>query len=131
MLPIRLAPGADLRRAVEEILGEQGLEAAFVVAGIGSLAVASLRYAGHAEVHRHEGPWEILSVSGSLSCAGAHLHMAIADAQGKVIGGHVAYGNTVRTTAEVLVAPLPDWSLTREHDAATGFDELVVRPRGA
>ena len=44
-----------------------------------------------------------------------------------VTGGHVAYGCTVRTTAEVLLALLPDWRFSREPDAATGFDELVVR----
>lgn len=37
-------------------------------------------------------------------------------------------GCTVRTTAEVLLALLPDWRLSREPDAATGYDELVVRP---
>jgi hypothetical protein len=46
-----------------------------------------------------------------------------------VYGGHAAYGNVVRTTAEILLALLPEWNLTREHDPATGFKELVVRPR--
>jgi len=52
----------------------------------------------------------------------------VSDAQGAVIGGHVAYGCIVRTTAEVLLALLPDWRFNREHDAATGYDELVVQP---
>jgi predicted DNA-binding protein with PD1-like motif len=55
--------------------------------------------------------------------------MSVADAAGRVYGGHVVYGNEVRTTAEILLAPLPDWSLTREPDPVTGFQELVVRPR--
>lgn len=33
----------------------------------------------------------------------------------------------VLTTAEVLLALLPDWQFTREPDAATGYDELVIR----
>jgi predicted DNA-binding protein with PD1-like motif len=128
-LPIRLVPGADLRRALEEAVAVQGLGAAFVVAGIGSLIEAKLRYAGETRETRLAGSLEILSLSGSLSSSGAHLHMAVSDASGRVLGGHVGYGNTVATTAELLVALLPAWSLTREHDAATGFDELVIRPR--
>ena len=50
-----------------------------------------------------------------------------ADAQGRVVGGHAAYGNRVRTTAELLLAFLPDWTLTRAMDPATGYPELVVR----
>lgn len=126
-LPLRLSPGADLRRALEDVMGSQNTDSAFVVAGIGSLVEASLRYAGESTVITLAGPLEILSVSGSLSPPGAHLHMSVADASGRVYGGHADYGNTVRTTAELLLALLPDGSLTREHDARTGFNELVVR----
>jgi predicted DNA-binding protein with PD1-like motif len=44
-----------------------------------------------------------------------------------VLGGHVAPGCIVLTTAEVLLALLPDWQFTREPDALTGYDELVTR----
>lgn len=123
--PLRLSPGVDLRRALEEIGG-----CAFVVAGIGSLIDARLRYAGEPGETAVAGPLEILTLSGSLTPAGVHLHMSVSDARGQVHGGHVGYGNVVRTTAEILLAPLPDEALTRELDPATGFTELVVRPRG-
>lgn len=128
-LPIRLSPGADLRRALEEAVGDRTEGSAFVVAGIGSLVEATLRYAGESAEVRLAGPLEIVSLSGSLAPAGAHLHMSVADASGRVYGGHVGYGNKVRTTAEVLLALLPGWTLTREHDPTTGFSELVVRRR--
>ena len=127
--PIRLSPGVDLRRALENVAATQSSASAFVVAGIGSLMTARLRYAGEATESMIDGPLEILSLSGTLGPSGAHLHMSVSDASGRVYGGHVGYGNAVRTTAEVLLAPLDDWSLTREHDPATGYDELVVRPR--
>jgi predicted DNA-binding protein with PD1-like motif len=57
------------------------------------------------------------------------MHGLVADAQGRVWGGHAAYGCIVRTTAEVLLAPLPDWHFTREPDSTTGWSELVVRRR--
>ena len=129
-LPVRLLPGVDLRRALDDLAAEQASASAFVVAGIGSLVEARLRYAGEATETRIEGPLEILSLSGTLGAGGSHLHMAVSDAAGRVYGGHVGRGNVVRTTAEVLLAPLPDWSLGRAHDPATGFAELVVRRRG-
>jgi uncharacterized protein len=127
-LPIRLSPGADLRRALEGLVAGQDTDSAFVVAGIGSLAGATLRHADATTETTLDGPLEIVSLSGSLSPAGAHLHMSVSDASGRVQGGHVCHGNEIRTTAEILLALLPKGSLTREHDAQTGFQELVVRP---
>ena len=129
LLPIRLSPGADVRRALEDALRSQSADSAFVLAGIGSLSEAKLRYAGQSVESTVAGPLEVLSMSGSLTSTGAHLHMAVSDASGQVHGGHVAYGNVVGTTAEVLLALLPDWDLSREQDPTTGFNELVVRRR--
>jgi predicted DNA-binding protein with PD1-like motif len=78
---------------------------------------------------------EILTLSGTVALAddgktSSHMHMAISTATGQVLGGHVAPGCLVLTTAEVLLALLPDWQFTRELDAATGYDELLIRPLG-
>jgi predicted DNA-binding protein with PD1-like motif len=126
-LPIRLTPGQDLRTALESAVQSQNYRAAFVLSGIGSLSTAGLRFAGAAQPERLTGDMEILSLSGSVASNGAHLHMALSTATGQVLGGHVAPGCIVRTTAEVLLALLPEWEFAREPDAATGFDELVVR----
>lgn len=129
-LPLRLPPGADLRRALEEALAANGAQAGFVLAGIGSLRPALLRLAGAAEPLRLDEDVELLSLSGSVAVAGSHLHLSVAGPDGRVLGGHAAYGCVVRTTAEVLLALLPAWRFTREADAQTGYDELVVRPAG-
>lgn len=126
--PLRLPPGADLRRTLEQLAAGWPQGGGFVVSGIGSLDGARLRLADAREACTLGGPLEILSLSGSLSPDGAHLHMAVADAQGRVLGGHVGAGCTVRTTAELLVAELPGHRLSRVFDPATGYDELVVRP---
>ncbi len=130
-LPTRLTPQSDLRRALEDVLASQHCEAAFILSGVGSLSRASLRLAGAAASTAFEGDLEILTLAGTLAIHGAHLHMSVATAQGSVCGGHVGYGCIVRTTAEVLIGLLPDWSFTRELDAATGYAELTVRKRGA
>ena len=131
-LPIRLTPGQDLRTALEVAVRSQNCRAAFVLAGIGSLSAASLRFAGADQPEHLVGDMEILSLSGTVAFDGAksssHLHMALSTSTGQVLGGHVAAGCVVRTTAEVLLALLPQWAFAREPDAVTGYAELVVRP---
>ena len=132
-LPIRLTPGQDLRAALEAAVLSQNCRAAFVLSGIGSLSTAGIRLAGAAQPTRLTGSMEILTLSGTVAAGGdktgSHMHMAISTATGQVLGGHVAPGCIVLTTAEVLLALLPDWQFTREPDAATGYDELVIRAR--
>ncbi len=127
--PIRLLPGQDVRRALEAAVAAQGCEAAFVVSGIGSLAEAQVRFAGRDAPARVAGDLEILTLAGTLGAGGSHLHASLSDADGAVVGGHLAYGCIVRTTAEVLVALLDEWSFGREPDASTGYAELAIRPR--
>lgn len=126
-LPLRLRPNQDLRAALQAVLAEHSVSAAFVLQGIGSLSMARIRYAGMAHATELRGDLEILTLSGSLSIDGAHLHIAVADAQGRVVGGHVAEGCMVRTTAEILLALLPAHHFSREPDADSGYKELVVR----
>ena|ERR1017187_9163653 len=128
-LPVRLSPGQDLRQVIEAAVLSQGCRAAFVLSGIGSLSTAGLRFAGAEQPQRLSGDMEILSLSGSVASNGSHLHMALSTATGEVFGGHVAPGCIVRTTAEILLALLPEWEFVREPDAATGYDELVARER--
>ncbi len=128
-LPVRLNPGDDLRRALEGLVQGTDQPAAFVLSGIGSLINARLRFAGEPDEATIHGPLEIISIAGSLTAEGAHLHMSVSDSMGRVSGGHVGYGNIVRTTVEALLVQLPAWSLSREPDAATGYKELFIIPR--
>jgi len=130
-LPLRLSPGVDLRAALEAEVAARSCRASFVVSGIGSLSEARLRLAGATEPDTLRGNFEILTLSGTIAGNGSHLHMSVADSSGRVMGGHVAHGCIVRTTAEVLVLLLPDWSFQRELDPATGFAELLASPRGS
>jgi uncharacterized protein len=125
--PLRVSPGDDLRGAVEAALRERGVSAAFVVQGIGSLSVAQLRFAGAGSASELRGDLEILTVAGSVSPDGAHLHMSLADADGQVLGGHVAPGCLVRTTAELLLVLLPEHRFSRALDPQTGYLELQIK----
>lgn len=123
-LPLRLLPGEDLRRALEATAPGNG---SFVVSGIGSLWHPRLRFAATEAETQLEGPFEILSLSGSITAEGAHLHIAVADGQGQVVGGHLCHGSRVRTTAEILLACPDRWKLSRLHDATTGYLELHLQ----
>jgi predicted DNA-binding protein with PD1-like motif len=91
--------------------------------------VARLRLAGAAEATAIRGDLEILSLAGTLAPDGAHLHIAVADNAGAVLGGHLCAGSLVRTTAELVVGLLPEWRFSRELDPATGWAELRISPR--
>ncbi len=127
VVPLRLQPNADLRRALEAWIGEQEEQAGCVISAVGSLSVAQLRLAGAAEATTIRGDLELISLSGTLSPDGAHLHIAVADSQGAVIGGHLCAGSLVRTTAELVIGLLPEWQFSRELDPATGYPELQIK----
>ncbi|MEY4354534.1 MAG: hypothetical protein RLZZ609_2775 [Cyanobacteriota bacterium] len=129
VIPLRLQPGADLRRVLEAWMGEQQEQAGCVLSAAGSLSVAQLRFAGAAEATVIHGELEILSLSGTLSPDGAHLHIAVADSSGAVIGGHLCAGSLVRTTAELVIGLLAEWRFSRELDPATGYPELQISPQ--
>lgn len=128
--PLRLGPGDDLRSALTALLVQRNAQAAFVVAGIGSLSRAAVRLAGREAPLMLVGDLEVLTLSGSLSPVGAHMHISVSDAEGHVIGGHVCEGCIVRTTIEAVIVWLPGWQFDRVLDDATGYRELASRRCG-
>ena len=91
------------------------------------MVVKQAHLAGATQATAIHGELEILSLSATLSPDGAHLHIAVADLQGSVIGGHLGAGSLVRTTAELVIGLLPEWRFSRELDPATGYPELVIK----
>ena len=130
-LPLRLPPGADLGAALEAEVAAHSHRAGFAISGIGSLSGTRLRLAGASKPENLRGDHEILTLNGTVAGDGSQLHMSIADSSGRVMGGHVAHGCIVHTTAEVLLLLLSDWSFDRELDPATGLAELIVSRRGS
>jgi hypothetical protein len=128
-IPVRLLPGEDLKQRIDRLAWEHGWRAACVITCAGSLANALIRFADDEEITRVPGPLEIISLSGTIaSFGGSHLHIAIADADGRVMGGHLKEGSIIRTTAELVVGVLDGYAFHREIDPETGFAELVVDP---
>jgi predicted DNA-binding protein with PD1-like motif len=138
---LRLAPGDDLRAALQALCGPAAaisnpteppggttpIRAACVVSAIGSLTRAVLRYAGEPGGSVIDGPLELLTLAGTLGAGGVHLHASVSDAKGRVYGGHLMPGCTVRTTAEIVLGLLPNHVFERVPDPATGYLELLPR----
>lgn len=124
---LRLSPGDDLKEQLQAFTRQREIAAGCILTTVGSLQQAHLRFAGQASgilLHRR---FEIVSLVGTLSQQGLHLHMAIADDQGNTLGGHVMTGCLVYTTAEIVVAALPGLTFERQPDEQTGYRELLIR----
>ena len=128
-IALRLRPGADLKGELLALAVRERVRAGWVLTCVGSLSQVRVRLAGGAEHGNWQGAFEIIVLTGTLSRDGGHLHLAVADHQGRTLGGHLVVGCTVRTTAEVVLADDDRLLFAREHDPATGYDELVVRER--
>ena len=126
---IRLQPGQDLKAELIECVRQHHLQAAWVSTCVGSLRKLRLRLANRTEVNEYEGYQEIVSLTGTLSPDGVHLHLSAADEDGVTRGGHLVEGNLIYTTAEIVILEAPELRFQRLPDPQTGSIELRVTPR--
>lgn len=130
----RLAPGADLKAELQRFTEARALRAGCILTCVGSLSRARLRMPGtigEAEVVRtFTEPMEIVSLTGTLCPDGLHVHISLARTDGACVGGHLAHGCIVNTTAELVIAELPGVEFRRLPDSATGYAELSVLASG-
>lgn len=125
----RLRPGQDLKKELLFYAQNNHLHAAAVLSCVGSLKKASLRLSGRKEGSEFHGPFEIVSLTGTVSVDGIHMHMSVSDNEGRVIGGHLMDGCEIHTTAEIILLENQDLVFKREHDDGTGYKELVISKR--
>jgi predicted DNA-binding protein with PD1-like motif len=124
---LRLRPGQDLRTELERFAKERNIKAGFIMTAVGSLKKAALRLADQSATSSFEGKYEIVSLVGTLSPDGVHLHISLSDSNGKTIGGHLVAGCEIYTTAEIIVGEATGIIFTREKDKTTGYQELKIR----
>ena len=98
LLAIRLKPNEDLKQSLKDFSIQQNIQAGFILTAIGSLKQATIRFANQDHSTVFTDKFEILSLNGTIAIDGLHLHIAIADSQGKTIGGHVDNGCIVLST---------------------------------
>lgn len=125
-IALRLSPNVDLRRSLMAVASDRALTAAYVATCVGSLSQATLRFAGQANATVFNERFEIISLVGTVSTTGTHLHIGLADGTGHCLGGHVLDGCIIYTTAEIILGTLPDVRFERTVDPATGYRELEI-----
>jgi uncharacterized protein len=124
---LRLNPGEDLKTSLVEFTRQHQIQAGFVVTTVGSLQQAAIRFAAQPNSQILQGRFEIVSVVGTLSPDGAHLHIALSDEQGATIGGRVDRGCIIYTTAEIVIGQSRVYQFSRSLDEQTGYQELQIR----
>ncbi len=80
---------------------------------------------GHDYLKKNEN-FEILSLNGTVSIHGMHLHLAISDRHGNAYGGHLMDENLIFTTCELIILELDSYLFTRPDDPQTGYKELKI-----
>ena len=131
MYMIRLKPHDDLRESLLQFARDHSLDAAVLTTCVGSLEQYHLRFANQSHGIKRTGHFEILSLAGTLSARGSHLHLSVADENGEVTGGHLLDGNLIYTTAEIAIAELTTLRFERAEDPSYGYHELVITPKPA
>lgn len=126
---IRLKPGADLKKSIQAFVNEHKFTAAWINTCVGSLTNYNIRFANQPQGSTGEGHFEIVSLTGTLSTNGSHMHISISDSTGKTIGGHLAEGCIIYTTAEIVIQSTDEFVFKREKDGTTPWEELQIHKK--
>ena len=128
-LPLKLAPGSDLRLSLEELAQRDGISG-FVLGVVGNLTKASFQCPGQAEPTVLEGDLEVISLNGTFSPEGVHLHLSLSDGACQVWGGHLEPGTIVQKGVDLLIGVLEqrEGRPTRHTSAIAPRIEIAVLP---
>lgn len=124
----RLHRGDDLRLALARFARENHLRGAVILSCAGCLSHWRLRDASGVNIQEKTEPVEIVSATGTLSQDRLHLHLSLSRKDLSTIGGHLAVGCIVNTTAEIVLLELEDVAFGAAYDADTGYDEITIQP---
>jgi predicted DNA-binding protein with PD1-like motif len=125
----RLKPGNDLRKEIESFVKANNIQSGWISCGVGSLTQYHIRFANQPSGSKDNGHFEIVSLTGTVSVNGSHIHISVSDSTGKTIGGHLLDNNVVYTTAEIVIQESDDFVFTREKDGSTPWEELQIEKK--
>ena len=122
----RLKPGQDLKTEIQNLVNNKQIKAGWISTCVGSLKDYQIRFANQPNGSSDSGHFEIVSLTGTVSTNGSHLHISLSDSTGKTIGGHLMEGCKIYTTAEIVILSSSDFVFKREKDGTTPWEELQV-----
>jgi uncharacterized protein len=123
---LRLLPGQDLKASIQKYVNEHEIQSGWIITCVGSLTNYSIRFANAPDGTKGSGHFEIVSLTGTLSQNGSHIHICISDSSGNTIGGHLLEGCNVYTTAEIILNESSKYLFTRQKDGSTPWEELHI-----
>lgn len=129
-VPLHLEPGSDLRQALEQLAVEQNASG-FVLGVVGNLAQAAFQCPGKIAPTVLRGELEIITLQGTLSPQGVHLHLSLSDGDCRVWGGHLEPGSRVLKGADLLVGLLDTPAQEREQASRPAAAAGKTKPAGA
>jgi len=125
----RLVKGDDLKKSLEKYTIDNNIRAGAVISGVGCLYEAVIRDASGVSCVTLKQKLEIVSLTGTLSLDGCHIHISVSDEQLKTYGGHLKDGCLINTTAEIVIFELDSYIFSREMDEGTGYKELFINKK--
>jgi predicted DNA-binding protein with PD1-like motif len=126
VISIRLKKGADLKEEIELCCNKNNILAGVVLSSVGCVSIGKFRVSDGKTIKTLEEGLEILSLNGTVSKYGIHLHVSYGNKDGISYGGHLVEGNIINTTCELVIGVLEDTTFKREEDNETGYKELVI-----
>lgn len=126
MYLFRLTRGADLKKEIVKFCKDNSIKAGIIGACVGCCYEVNFRLAGGEKFYHNVADYEIVSMTGTISEDGVHIHISFSDDEGVTVGGHLSDGCLVNTTAEIAIIEVDNYKLTREFDDTTGYKELVI-----
>ena len=126
-LPLKLAPGSDLHLSLEALAQRDGISG-FVLGVVGNLTKASFQCPGQAEPTVLEGDLEVITLNGTFSPEGVHLHLSLSDGACQVWGGHLEPGTIVQKGVDLLIGVLEQREGRPSRQTAAPRIEIAVLP---
>ena len=143
VLAVRLPPGELVLENIIKLCEENLIKNAVLTTAIGSLNGAKIftpQYCPDLKAHYGytspliiDGPIELLQMSGII-CQGEkgevlpHIHCSFGDGVGNVYGGHLAEGNKVLITVDMIITEIDGIHMGRKFDP--DLDLPIFHPEG-
>ena len=119
--------GSDLLKELETFVRSKGINLAWL-SGVGAVSRAAIRYYDQPKQEwvdlDFDRRLEVVAMQGNVSLMDGqpilHVHVVLADEEGRCYGGHLAH-NTLVFNMEILLTTLSGPAVTRKLDPQTGL----------
>ncbi len=123
VVAIRLDPGDDVNKYVEEVAKKQDIQTGVIVSGIGTFdkarwhSISTTYFPPKDKFFEMEGPIEVSGIHGIIADYKPHMHFTCANSDNKqVVAAHLEPGCKTLYLTELLILKTSNLSFTRRLD---------------